>query len=102
MKNKAHRKVKRENKQYVYLIEHLKGSKTYKAIGEKYGESPRQVEYSINQGRGRLSAYGLPQNVPQAVQVLREWGSPLENTVEILLILLSHPDSNVLNVLTSQ
>lgn len=103
MKNKAHRngQVNRANKQYVYLIEHLKFGKTYEEIAEKWGESPRQVAYSINQGVWRLTVYGLPKNVPQAVQVLREWEAPQKNILEILAIILSHPDSNVLNVISS-
>jgi hypothetical protein len=103
MKNKAHRKgqVKRAKKQNVYLIEHLEFGKTYEEIAEKWGESSRNVDSSINRGVWHLAAYRLPNNVKKAAQVLRKWGAPQENILEILTILLSPPDSNVLDVISS-
>ena len=89
------------SQRYTCLRDHFEDGKSLKEIAETQNVSEQRVAALINQGASRLSIYKLPQDVCRAAQILQQSKkTPKENIVEILAILTSHPDDNVLDLIS--
>lgn len=92
LKNRR-KKTSITSKWQAYLFGLVEKGETYKQIAEQRGVTTSEVVLVLNKDAWRLPPYGFTADVAQAAQELIDEGTPLENLLEILYILLSDPDS---------